>query len=814
MKARKNLEDEKMEILLQDLRYGLRMMRSKPLFTLVAVLSLSLGIGLNTAIFSVVNAVVLRPLPYEEPDKLMFLAESRESFGDVSIAYPNFLDWKEQNQVFEHLAVFRRQSYNLTGGSEPLRVQAGQASEGFFAALKVKPILGNTFTPEDDKPGANPVAILSYGLWQRLFAGEQNIVGQAITLNAKPYTIIGVMPKGFAFPPEVELWTPVGQQAAQPGWFDRMNHPGIFAIGRLKQGITIEQARADMATIAAGLAQQYPKENASTNIVVTPYLEKLTRDIRPALLLLFAAVGFVLLIACANVANLMLARAAARQKEIAVRLSLGASRWRIIRQLLTESVMLSVMGGAIGLLLAWWSLELLVAIIPNDTPRLAEIRLDRWVLGFTFLLSFLTGLVFGLVPAWQASKTDLHETLKEAARNLSGGGLRSQKFRSALVIAEIALSLLLLIGSGLMVKSFIHLQEVSPGFNPDNLLTFEVSLPKTQYPEDAQKIAFYKEVVQRIQTLPGVQNAAASSGLPLGNNGNKSFFTVEGQPLPEPGQTPVAEVMVITPDYFLTMGTKFIKGRDFNEQDTTTSQYVTLIDEVFAKRFWPEGDAIGKQLRFGNKLATIAGVVERVKMDGLDTDSNRLQAYFAYTQMTWDRMSITARTKVEPVSLAHAARLQVQAIDNNQPIYNLRTMQQIWDESIAAKRLTMLLFSIFATVALLLATVGIYGVISYTVTQRTHEIGIRLALGAQPANIFKLVVGQGLLLIAGGIIFGLAGAFALTRTMSGILYEVTATDPWTFISISFSLATVAFFACFLPARRATKVDPMVALRDE
>jgi putative ABC transport system permease protein len=806
-----------MQTLWQDLRYGVRMLLKNRAFTLVAVMALALGIGANTAIFSVVNAVLLRPLPYEESDRLMFLAEHNEQLGDFSIAYPNYLDWREQNQVFEHLAVFRRQSYNLTGGSQPQRLLGGQVSVDFFNALRVKPLLGNSFTAEDDKPGASPVAILGYGLWQRLFAGDQQIVGKSITLSAKSYLIIGVMPKGFVFPREVELWTPVGQQAAQPGWLDRGNHPGIFGIARLKQGATLEQARADMAGLAARLEQQYPKENAATGIIVVPYLERLVGDIRPALLILFAAVGFVLLIACANVANLLLGRASARQKEIAVRLSLGASRWRIVRQLLTESLLLALAGGACGLLLAWWGVELLVSLSPANTPRLAEIGLDRWVLGFTVLLSLATGIFFGLAPAWQASKTDLHETLKDAARG-SSGGLRRQRFRSALVIAEIAISLLLLIGSGLMIKSFSRLQAVNPGFNPDNLLTFQVALPRAQYSDDQQKIHFYNELVQRIHTLPGVQAAAASSGLPLGNNGNQTAFTVEGQALPEAGQIPTAEVMSISPGYFHTLGTNVIKGRDFTGQDSKDSQYAVIIDETFAKRYWNDEEVIGRQIRFGappnGRLATVIGVVERVKMDSLDTDSNRVQAYFAYSQLPSDSMNITARTVVEPIALAGAARAEVQAIDKNQPLYNLRTMEQIRTESVASRRLTMLLLGIFAAVALLLAAVGIYGVISYAVTQRTHEIGIRMALGAQTGDVLRLILGQGMTLALLGVAIGLAAALALTRLMSELLFEVQATDPLTFISIALLLTFVVLLACYIPARRAMKVNTIEALRYE
>jgi predicted permease len=807
-----------MDRLFQDLRYGVRLLLKSPLFTLIAVLALAIGIGANTAIFSVVNAVLLRPLPYEDSDKLMFVAETNQQLGEFSIAYPNFLDWHEQNRVFEQLAVHRRQSYTVTGGSEPLRVNGRQVSVDFFDVFRVKPILGNTFSQEDDKPGASPVAILSYGLWQRLFGGQQEIVGQTVILNAKPHTIIGVMPKGFSFPRDVEIWTPVGQQAAQPGWMARGNHPGIFGIARLKSGVTVEQARADMMAISEHLGQQYPNDVAGNRAVVGPYLERLTKDVKPSLLVLFAAVGFILLIACANVANLQLARAATRQKEIAVRSALGASRWRLVRQLLTESLLLALVGGGLGFLLAWWGVELLISISPADTPRLSEVGLDARVLGFSLLLSLLTGLFFGLAPALQASKTDLNETLKESVRG-SSGGLRSQRFRSGLVIVEVALSLLLLVCSGLMIKSFARLQEVNPGFDPENLLTFDVSLPRAQYPDDQQMINFYKEIGQRIKALPGVEQASLASGLPLGNNGNQTSFVIEGEPLPEPDKVPAAEVILVSPDHFRTLGMRLLQGRDFTERDTRDAQYVTVIDEAFARRYWPDGEAIGKQIRFGGagpggRLAVVVGIVERVRMEGLATDNDRVQAYFAFTQLTWNSMSVVARTSVDPVSLANAMRGEVQSVDKNQPVYNLRTMDQIWAESIASHRLTMTLLSAFAGLALLLASVGIYGVISYSVTQRTKEIGIRLALGAQTFDVLKLILNQGMLLVLIGVALGLVAAFVLTGWLEDLLFGVSVTDPLTFVSVSLILTGVAMVACLVPARRAARTDPMVALRYE
>jgi putative ABC transport system permease protein len=812
-----------MTTLLQDLRYGIRMLLRSPGFTIVAVIALTLGIGADTAIFSVVNAVLLRPLPYDESERLVFLSERSAVLEGMSIAYPNFLDWREQNNAFESIGVYRRQSYNLTGSSEPERLVAGQVSAELFTVLRVSAARGRVFSNDEDQPGATPVVVLSHGLWQRRLGGDPEIIGQTLTLDGRSFTVIGIMPAGFLFPARAELWTPVGQLAKDPGWESRGNHPGLYAMARLNPGVTVEQARDDMEIVAANLEKQYPDSNTGNRAAITPALENVVRGIRTALLVLLSAVGFVLLIACANVANLLLARATNRQKEMAIRAALGASRMRIVRQLLTESMLLSFASGALGLLLAQLGVKLIIAVSPNSIPRSAEIGLDPRVLTFTIAVSVLTGVIFGLAPALQASKPDLNETLKDAGRGSTGG---RRILRSGLVVAEVALTMVLLIGAGLMIRSFYRLQRVDPGFAPDNLLTFSVSLPQRKYPEGQQRINFYQQLLQNLSGVPGVQSAGMATGLPLGNNGWQSGFWIEGRPPPPQGQEPLTEVAFASPGYFDTMKMTLLRGRSFTEQDVQppappdpqrpafTRPTVTIIDEEFARRYWPDGDPVGQQITFWGGKVTVVGIVRRVKMEGLSTDSNRVQSYYPYAQNPAGSMSIVLRTASDPSSLADVARQQVLAIDPDQPIYAVQTMGQIWTDSIAPDRLYLMLLGTFAAVALVLAGVGIYGVMAYSVTQRTHEIGIRMALGARQSDVLGMVVRQGLKLTAAGLVIGLGGAWLATRAMASLLFEVSATDPLTFGVISIVLAAVALAACFVPARRATKVDPMIALRYE
>jgi putative ABC transport system permease protein len=821
-----------MQKIWQDLRYGARMLLKNPGITFVVILALALGIGANTAIFSVVDAVLLRPLPYPESDRLVFLNETSKSMDEISISYPNFIDWRNQNQVFEKLGVYNRSSYNLTGVGEAERIITGQVSADLFAALRANPALGRLFTNDEDKPGASPVVVLSYPLWQRRFGGQAGILNQPLTLNGKSYTVIGIMPQDFQFPSRVEMWVPVGQLSGDPSWQQRGNHPGLYGVARLKPGVGLAQAKAQMDTIGANLEKQYNDSNAGNGIGLRPLLELFVGDIRRALWVLFAAVAFVLLIACANIANLLLARAQSRQKEMAIRAAMGAGRWRIARQLLTESVLLALIGGTLGLLIAQWGIKLILYVSPDAIPRSREISLDWRVLVFTIALAFVTGILFGLVPALQAGVVDVHETLKETGRGTSG----RHWLRSSLVVVEVATTLVLLIGAGLMIRSFYRLQKVNPGFSYEHLTSFTVSLPEKKYKTAEQRDQFYVQLLENLRALPGVEATAAASGLPLGNNGWQTSFVVDGRPRPPRDQTPLMEACLVTPDYFRAMDIPLKRGRFFNDHDDRSSLAgkdlskldeveremaglnAIVIDEEFARRYWPDEDPIGKRIAMGSEkhplLLTVLGVVGRVKMEGLSQDSNRVQGYFPFAQIPNNDMTMVLKASGDPNQLIAAARRQVKAIDPDQPIYSVRTMDEIRAESVAPERLNLTLLSLFAGIALLLAIVGIYGVMSYSVTQRTHEIGIRMAIGAQPRDVFRMVIGQGMLLALIGVGIGLVGAFGLTRLMTTMLFGVEPTDPATFAAIAVLLTGVALVACYIPGRRATKVDPVVSLRYE
>jgi putative ABC transport system permease protein len=822
-----------MNTLWQDLRYGARMLWKNPGFTIVAVITLSLGIGANTAIFSVVNAVLLRPLPYPEADRLVHLTERHPKFETMSISYPDFIDWRARNHVFEYLGVYNFGSYNLTGSGEPERLLGGRISADAFAALRVQAALGRLFTNEEDKPGAPAVVVLSHELWQRRFGGNPSILNQSLTFNDRAYTVVGVMPPDFRFSGRTELWVPVGQLSDQPVWRERDNHPGLRGIARLKAGVTFEQARTDLDLIAAQLEQQYPNSNKYVGARLIPLLENYVSNVRGALWVLLGAVGLVLLIACANVANLMLARAAARQREMAVRVALGASRWRVMRQLLTESLLLAVVGGAIGLLLAHWGVGLILAFSANSIPRTSEIGLDQRVLIFTGLISVLTGLVFGLAPALQASRADVQETLKETARSTTGG---RHRLRQVLVISEVALTLVLLIGAGLLMRSFYRLQQVNPGFVDEHVLSFSVSVPEQKYPDEHQWLNFYQEVMRRLRALPGVQEVAVTSRVPMGENDWQSGFRVVGQPPPPPGQGPSMEVTLVSPDYFRTMGIPLLRGRYFSEQDNRdkldeeklrglnrqqrmrAGLKSVIIDEEFARRHWPNEDALGKQILWGggqnDPPLTVVGIVGRVKLYRPNEPAGFVQCYFPFLELPDNGMSFVVKTTLEPEQLIAAARHQVQAVDTSQPIYNVKTLTQLRAQSVAPQRFNLLLLGMFAAVALALAVVGIYGVMSYAVTQRTHEIGLRVALGAQTRDVLKLVVGQAMKLALLGVALGLLGAAALTRLLANLLFGVRPTDPLTFAVVALLLALVALLACWIPARRAARVDPMIALRCE
>jgi putative ABC transport system permease protein len=821
-----------MYTLLQDVRYGIRMLLKNPGITFVVILALALSVGANTAIFSVVNAVLLRPLPFHEADQLVFLNETSKVMDDISISYPNFTDWRNQNTVFEKIGVYNRSSYNLTGAGEAERMVTGQVSADLFSALRVNAALGRVFTNEEDQPGGTPVVVLSYSLWQRRFGGQASILNQSLTLNNKSYQVIGVMPQGYAYPSRVEMWVPVGQLSDQPSWQQRGNHPGLYGIARLKPGVTLAQAKAEMDNIGANLEKQYNDSNAGNGVRVRPLLEIFVSDIRRALWVLFAAVGFVLLIACANIANLLLARSTSRQKEMAIRAAMGAGRWRIARQLLTESVLLSLVGGILGLLLARWGIDLILYISPDAIPRAHEIGINWQILAFTIGLSFLTGILFGLVPALQAGIVDVNETLKETGRGVT----RKHWLRSSLVVVEVASTLVLLIGAGLLIRSFYRLQQVNPGFSYEHLTSFSVALPQKKYATAEQRADFYQRLLENIRSIPGVQATAAASGLPLGNNGWQTSFVIEGQPLPPRNQTPLMEACLVTPDYFRAMNIPLLRGRYFTERDDRSSlagrdlskldenqrEIAALnsivIDQEFARRYWREEDPVGKRIKLGTDedapALTVLGVVGRVKMEGLNQDSNRVQGYFPFQQIPNGGMTVIIKGASDPNQLISAVRQQVKAIDPDQPIYGIRTMDEIRAESVASERLNLTLLSIFAGIALVLAIVGIYGVMSYSVTQRTHEIGIRLAIGAQSRDVFRMILRQGMTLALIGIGIGLVGALVLTRLMTTMLFGVEPTDPVTFAVIAALLTGVALLACYLPGRRAMKVDPVVSLRYE
>jgi putative ABC transport system permease protein len=815
--AIRNRKEKLMGTLWQDVRYGVRLLLKSPGFALVAVFVLALGIGANSAIFSVVNAVLLRPLPYADPDRLVILWE-KSATQDTSVSYPNFIDWRDQNQVFERIAAFRRESFNLIGAGEPERLSGRMISSSFFSTLGVQPLMGRDFVAAEDRAGGNRVVILSHGFWQRRFGGAQDILGKQLSLNNESYTVAAVMPADYRFGSETDIFVPIG--LFEERYKERGAHPGLYVIGRLKPGITQEQGRAEMDTIMARLGQQYPDTNADRRIHIESLYDNTVQDVRPALLILLGAVGFVLLIACANVANLLLARAVARQKEIAIRTAMGASRWRIVRQLLTESVMLSIIGGGLGLLLALWGTDLLTKVVPADSvPRLETARIDMRVLGFTMLAAILTGIIFGLAPALQASKTDLNESLKEGDRGSTGN---RHRVRSILVIAEVALALVLLIGAGLMVKSFWRLQTVETGFDSSNLLTMQLSYTAAR--GEGRKVSdFFQQVEGKIRSLPGVESVAFSNGLPFFGAAEQSF-EIEGRPPADNSQPLMAVQYMTTPDYLQTLGIRLKRGRYLTAQDRIDSPQVVVIDESLAQKYFPGEDPIGKRLQFmhDSRRVEIVGVVEHVKHYGLDGEVPvDPQFYFSLAQVPDEflpqvarRISLTVRTSRDPMNLVGAVRQQIMSVDPNQPIYNVRTMDQRINESIATRRFSMSLLITFALVALVLAAVGIYGVVSYSITQRTHEIGIRMALGAQARDILKMVLGHGMLLILIGISAGLVASFVVTRVMATLLFGVSATDPLTFAGVSLLLAVVAFLAIIIPARRATKVDPMVALRNE
>ena len=811
--------------MISDLKYALRSLGKHRAFTLIAVSTLALGIGANTAIFSVVNGVLLRPLPYPNPDRLYQLSEARPGSDEMSIAYPNYLDWRSAQQTFEDLSAFRRDDFNLTGVGEPERLQGAFVTASYFKVIGLTPKLGRVFSEADDRSGGANVVLLSERLWRTRFGADPGIIGRDLTLNGISYEVIGVMPASLVNPSNIDLYAPFGYYANRRYLTDRGSHPGLFGIARLKEGISLAQAEADFRVICQQLEKQYPQSNAGNSVKFTRLLETTVGEYRATLWMLMGAVGFVLLIACANLANLLLARAAGRRKELAVRFALGASRRQIASQLLTESVLLAIIGGGLGLLLAVWGVEGIAHFIPRDTVRFQQVQIDGAVLLFAATISFTTGLLFGLLPAWKMSRTDRHALLQEAGH----GGTTSptaQRGQRLLVIGQIALTCLLLTGAGLLIKSFVALQKVKLGFDPNHLLTLQIKLPGLKYRDNpngpAEMATFYRRLLEDIATVPGVRSVALSDNPPFTRAGGATQdpFAISGRPDPDPGEEPLAETQLISSDYFKTMGVALLRGRAFGPEDSLGSSKVVIIDEAFARRFFPDQDPLGQQIndvaRDGPRTHfTIIGVAATVRHTDLAAgDSQLVQAYYSAAQYPSLQTTLLVRFHGDALALTRAVRNAVLAVDPTQPVFDVRSMDDRLAESLSTRRLSMVLVGLFSGLALLLAAIGIYGTLAYAVERRTREIGIRLAVGAQRPAVFRLILRQGLSLVAFGLIAGLAGALGLGQVLTTFLFGVSAHDLVTLTSVSVLLACVATLACLIPARRAMSVDPMVALRYE
>ncbi|HJP92410.1 MAG TPA: ABC transporter permease [Pyrinomonadaceae bacterium] len=814
--------------LLHDLRSSSRTLFKHPAFAIITTLILALGIGANTTIFSVVNTVLMRPLPYEDPDRIVMIWETNHTKGiPRSIVSPaNFLDWRKQNQVFEDLAAFRFWYYTVTGSGDPERYQGARVSANFFPLLRVKPEIGRNFAPEEEQVGRDHVVLLTHGLWQRRFGGNPNVIGQPLTIDGESFSIIGVLPASFRFirvlNAELELWMPI---SFAPEQLTREDH-SIIVYGRLKQGVSLAQAQAQMDGITNRLAQACPETNTGWGAQVNNLHEQAVKPVRPILLILMTVVGFVLLIACANVANLLLTRATSRQKEIAIRLAMGSSRYRLMRQLITESLMLALLGGAAGLLLAYLAVDVLNAIVPeNRLPRLERFSLDLRVLGFTLLVSILVGVIVGLIPGLRASRLNLSETLKEGGR-VGSEAPSGRRLRNLFVVLETTLTVPLLISAGLMLRSSPLLQNIDRGMNINNVLTMQISLPKAKYSTAEQTAAFYQQTLQRIQTEPGVESASAVNVLPLTNLEDATRVDIEGVNPPPPGQEITVGYRVIDQNYFRTLGIPLLGGRYVTEQDNDESHGVVMINKTMAHRYWPNEDPVGRRLKpqfpaakvpwrpeSSNAWLTIVGVVGDVKEEALN-DETKPEIYVPYLQNPSSLMNVLVRSTSDPVRLAPRLRSDVLAVDRDQPVSNINTMENVFSQSLAEPKVITSLLATFAALALVLAGLGVYSVVSYSVAQRTHEIGVRIALGAQQRHVLRIIVGQGLTLVLAGVAIGLAAALAVTRVLSNLLFGVTATDPPIFLVVPLLLVVVAILASYLPARRALKVDPIVALHNE
>ena len=824
-----------MQSLVQDLRFGARMLVKQPGFTVIAMLTLALGIGANTAIFSVVNAALLRSLPFPEPEQLIRVyASNAVTGGDLSpFSYQNFLDWKARNQSFAQASAYTLSAANLTGGDAPARIRFATVTTEFFDVLGIDPLAGRTLAAEDGRPGRGEAVVLSYGFWRRHFGGDPAVIGKTVRLNQEQCTVIGVMPARMNFPaPDVELWKPL---AVDPDVTGSRDSHWLSAIVRLKSGVTLAQATADLKAVAAGLAEEYPDDNKGWGVELIPLHAAQSGESRTMVLLLWAAVGLVLLIACANVANLLLARSSAREKELAIRSALGASRGRIMRQLLTESVLLSLIGGAVGLLLAVWGVTYLQTLISETVPQ--EVSVERSVMAYALALSLLVGVLFGLVPASRAGRIDLNASLKEGGRGSAVGA--RHRVSQALVIGEIALTLVLLVGVGLLLRSFRAVLNVDPGFDPQRVLTARIAPPQLRpqpgesissiigrYKGEREQMAvFYREFTERLNALPGVDASGAINALPISGQMWMQSFAIEGQPLPTPADAPVALGRVVLPGYFHTLTIPLLQGRDLAETDTHRTMLVAVISQSLAERHWPDGTPIGKRVRFGVGMddpffdwVTIVGVVGDVRQDSLEAEPAPM-IYVPLAQATFGffgdwGMTLVARTKSETSAVINEVRQLARDLDPTLPLFEISTLDQLMRDSLEERRSLLLLLECFGGLALVLAAIGLYGLVSFLVSQRSHEIGIRLALGAQLGDVLRMAIGQGLKLALIGIGIGLVAALALTRLMSSLLFGVGATDPLTFGVIALLLISIALLACLVPARRAMRVDPLIALRCE
>ena len=807
------------ENLWQDFGFGLRMLAKRPVFTAVAVLMLALGIGANTAIFSVVNGLLLRPLSYVESERLVLLSERNREGQRESASYPNYADWRSRTQSFEGMAIGWPQTFTLTGTDRAQRIEGYNVNWNFFPLLRVEPQIGRTFTEADDRYGAERTVVISHGFWQRHFGGESNVIGQTLRMNNETYSVVGVLPPRFEYFEKADVFTPLGLVLAPDSPFAGRNNRAFdfYAVARLKPGVTLAQADSEMKSLGQQLAQEYPNINEGRGAQAERLQDVMSEGVRDSLWVLLGAVGFILMIACINVANLMLVRISERQKEFALRLALGAGRSRIVSQLLTESILIVVIGGACGLLLGSLMLQGLLALAPAEIPQLSRVGLDHRVLLFTLGIAAVTCLSFGLLPALQASKTDLQTTLKDSGRSTTGRS--PERTRRVLLVAEVSVSLVLLAGAGLLVRSMWNLLHVDSGFNMDHMLTMRMSLSDPKYTPQALRV-FVDECIARVRAVPGVRSAALAHSLPIDGTNWSGVFIAADKPLPPRADVPQSDRLRVSPTYFETMGIRLVRGRLFTSADTAEAAPVVIVNEALAQRIWPNENPLGKRLKFGSPedydaeskpWREVVGVVNDVKMNGLD-QSITMQTYLPYSQLPNRSIALVVRT--ENTAVATAIEQAIHGIDKDVPVFAIRTMDQVLGNSLAQRRLTLVLLASFAALALLLTTIGIYGVISYAVRQRTHEFGIRMALGAQARDVLMLVFRQGLKLTLIGIALGLAGAFALTRWIESLLFGVRPTDVLTFASITVGLALVALLTCWLPARRATQVDPLIALRGE